>query len=780
MKEGKVAARRELILNTVSSKAARSVITQLAYLVGGFILSGGAVFGNYAPFGTAFIAAVPFKNLLASLVGTTFGYIILMPNSSFRYIATLLAIAAIRWTLSDIKRINKSVVYPPLLAFLPMLATGLVLVFVGGVEPSLIAMCIIEALLAGVGAFFFYKTIVIVRSTRGIATLNQQEIACMVMTGCILLLAVSGISFGGISLGRVAAVLIILLCARYGAVAGGCISGVSTGVIFSMSNGSVGFLAGAYAFGGLMAGLFAPIGKIATVISFLICHTIMSFQAGNPDLLIASIYETLIASAVFMLLPKDLGNQISQIFSPPIDQTRSEGLRRNIIMRLDFAANALQDVSASVDNVAKKMKEIYSYDISSVYAQAAEKTCAHCGLRAYCWENQKEQSYNDFNALTEVLKKKGKMEEGDFTATFAKKCCKTKEMVNSINQHYDSYNAYLSAERRVGEIRSVVAGQFSGLSEILGEMAEEFEQYQRFDMAAAERVSSVMKMSGLIPIDVSCRLDRLGRMTVEIETADTDRNALKRGKLTKEISKACGRYMDAPCISHAANRCRLQMSERPLYDIQIGSAQHVSGNGQLCGDSYNYFSDGMGRIVALISDGMGTGGRAAVDGSMAESIMTKLVKAGLGFDCALQVVNSALLVKSGDESLATLDVVSIDLFTGMVDVMKAGAPFTLIKKGDEVERVDFSSLPIGILTDVKFSHKTAKLVEGDWIIMVSDGAVATGDQWIETMVKEWKKGSAPDLSKAIVKEARNRRTDGYDDDITAIALCVMNNIRSAS
>lgn len=777
MKEGKTAVTRDFIANTMSSKIVRGIITQISCFLGGLLLSGGAVFGSYAPFGAAMVAAVPFKNLFATLGGTILGYILSSTGGGFRYIATVLAIGAIRWTLSDLKKLNKSVVYPPLLAFLPMLATGIVLSAVGGYDISLIAMCVIEALMSGIGGYFVYKTIVISRSTRGITTLNQQEIACIVMTGCIFLLGVSTISFSGISLGRVLAVLAILLCARYGAVAGGCISGVATGVVFSMADSSLAFLAGGYAFGGLMAGLFAPIGKIATALIFLLCHTVMAFQSNNPDLIIASIYETVIAGVIFMLIPKDFGNKISQVFSPPIDQTRSEGLRQNVIMRLDFASKALQDVSTSVDNVAEKMKELYSYDIGSVYAQSAEETCNHCGLRVYCWEKHKEQSYNDFNRLTPLLTKKGSIDEADYLSTFGKKCCKSSEMVVTINKKYNSYKAYLSAERRVGEIRSVVAGQFSGLGDILDEMAQEFQQYERFDMAAAERVSSVIKMNGMVPLDVSCRIDRLGRMSVEIQTTDIDKNAIKRGVLVKEISKACGRVMDAPCISHAPSRCRIQLSQRPRYDIQIGSAQHVSGNGRLCGDSYNYFSDGMGRMVALISDGMGTGGRAAVDGSMAESVMTKLIKAGLGFDCALRVVNSALMVKSGDESLATLDIACVDLFTGDVEIMKAGAPLTFVKRNNTVERVDFSSLPTGILTDVKLSHRQTKLQAGDWIVMLSDGAVATGDTWLENMINDWGDKSAQELSKEIVKEARARRTDGYDDDITAVAMCIMGNIR---
>ena len=93
----------------------------------------------------------------------------------------------------------------------------------------------------------------------------------------------------------------------------------------------------------------------------------------------------------------------------------------------------------------------------------------------------------------------------------------------------------------------------------------------------------------------------------------------------------------------------------------MGAAQHACDQGQLCGDHYDVFADGRGRMVVIISDGMGTGGRAAVDGAMAAGIMGKLIKAGLGFDCALRIVNSALVVKSGDESLATLDVATVDL-----------------------------------------------------------------------------------------------------------------------
>ena len=62
-----------------------SVIIQFIYLIGGALVSHGAVFGSYAPFGAAFCAAVPYKNALSAVVGSIFGYILLPWEIDYLY-----------------------------------------------------------------------------------------------------------------------------------------------------------------------------------------------------------------------------------------------------------------------------------------------------------------------------------------------------------------------------------------------------------------------------------------------------------------------------------------------------------------------------------------------------------------------------------------------------------------------------------------------------------------------------------------------------------------------
>lgn len=770
MKVRELVAKHSYRRITVGSSA-RKLLIQLVYFGCGFIMSNGSVFGSYAPFGISMISAVPFGNLFFAFIGSAIGYIVFPSGgSNFRYIAAMVAVIAIRWTLNDIKRITRHPFFSCVICFVTTLATGLAMMSVSGFTAKSTVLYIIEALMGGVGAYFISRTIIMLNGTKSLGMLMPQEIACLVLSGCIGILSLANITIGSLSVGRILAVVIILFAARYGGIAGGAISGISTGIVFGLSSATFSFLGASYSFGGLMAGLFSPVGRAATAVAFILSNAVISMQTGDLTLVIQGLYEVMASTLIFIVLPKNAGNFVTAVFTSKNSDEHCEGLRRSIIMRLDFASKALSDVSNDVEEVSAKLSQIITPTIENVYANAVENTCQRCGMRVFCWEHRDGVTLQSFDHVTEALKKNGAIKAEDFREDFRRKCCRTAEMAMAINRYYKNYLASEAATRRVDEVRTVVAGQFCGLGDILAEMADEYENYEFFDNENSDKICLMLKNLGLVPIDVSCHIDYMGRMTVEIEIADNDRKKIKRAVITNDISKICGRNFDAPVITAAHGRCRIVLCERPCFDVEIATSQHVSGNGQLCGDHFRYFNDGTGRMVTVLSDGMGTGGRAAVDGGMAVSIMSKLIKAGLGFDCSLKVVNSALLVKSGDESLATLDIVSVDLYSGDTDFMKAGAALTFIRKSGDMYRVETPSLPVGILPEIEFTYTEDTLSEGDIIVMVSDGAIATGEEWIEHIISSWEDKSMQQLADLINDEATARRNDGHDDDITVITM----------
>ena len=751
----------------------RSALLRGVYFLGGVLVSRGAVFGTYAPFGVAFAAAVPYENALAAALGSCFGYILLLRGESFRCVASVVTVFALRWLFSDLPKVNGSRVFAPLISAAPLLCTGAVIVLATGKGKTAAVMCVLEALLAGVGAYFLHETSLLAAGSKGIATFDQQEIACIVMTGCIFLLSANSLSIGGISLGRILAVTAVLFCAYYGSVAGGCIGGTATGIVFGLSAPEYGFLALCYSFGGLMAGVFSYVGKIGAAAAFLLCSAVVSLKDGVTAQTAAVFYETVAASLIFLFIPKEMGNKIALFVTPHTGKDAGDSLRRGVIMRLDLAARAISGINDAVNSVAQRLGDCYSNELDGVFSRTIEESCSRCGMRAFCERDGEEGHRERMMGLAPILKSAGEVEESDVKRIFSKRCCRTEELARTLSDNYSSYKGYLAAKARAAQIRGVVAGQFSGLAEILYGMKAEFERYETCDTAAAERITAALKVSGFLALECSVRTDTHDRMTVELELADENRKLLKRDDVCREISRLCGRKLSPPQSSVVGNRVRVTFSQLPKLDVQVASAQHSCRGGRLCGDSFNYFNDGSGRFIAVISDGMGTGGRAAVDGSMAVSIISRLVKAGLGFDASLGAANSALMVKSDDESLATADILSFDLFSGEAEIMKAGAPVTFFRRSGKVIRVEPPSLPAGILPDVKLTHDEIDLDDGDLIVMVSDGAVAMSDEWIGAMVRDFEGADVQELVNDIIDEAMISSKFGRDDDITVLGVRVM-------
>lgn len=762
---------KDLPNKIANSPVARRLLHYAVYFAAGFVCARGVVFGRHAPFGVAVAAAGPYRGMWVTMVGGIAGY--LWPShihTPVRYIAALLVVAAVRWALNEVLKVRSSVFFAPLATFLPLVATGAMMAGIEGATVQTWILYIAESLLGGCGAFFLARSSSMILAKKGAGTLNPVELACGILTAGILVLSLSSITIGEISLGRIAAVLMVLFACRYGGVIGGSIAGIVAGAMFGLSTSGISGISGALAFAGLMAGIFSPLGRVATALVFIAAHGLGTLQVGSYEILLTGLYEVMGATVIFVIWPNRTGSWFATLFRQPADISHSDGLRRSVIMKLGFAAAAIEQVSESVEAVSERLAKVSAPTLQGVYQRAIDETCSNCGLQTYCWGHNQSRSMAWMQELEEPLRMHGEVGKGDFSEDFVKHCGRVLELAGNVNRNYQEYLAQEAAERRVAQVRGVVTDQFSTTGRMLRDIANELELFERFDYEAAHKINEALHETSIHATDVSCRLDRYNRMVVEVEAPALDRSRLGKSNVLRAIARATGRRFESPCISTVKKKCRMQISERPVYQVKVGTAQHSCANRTLCGDSCEYFADGTGRYIAMISDGMGTGGRAAVDGAMASGIMATLIKAGVGFDCALKITNSALMVKSGEETLSTLDVASVNLFDGSVELMKAGAPISFVRSKGEVKRLDAVSLPVGILEEAIFSRVSAQVEDGDFIVMFSDGVIASGEGWVEQTLEDWTDGEPAELAELLVERAVKHRSDGHDDDITAVVL----------
>lgn len=294
----------------------------------------------------------------------------------------------------------------------------------------------------------------------------------------------------------------------------------------------------------------------------------------------------------------------------------ASGLRHSVVMRMEFAAKAMQEVAGTVDGVSKKLAGLSAPDLGGLYRQVSDEACRICGMRMFCWEQHYADTMNAFNDMTPLLREKGRISPSEVKGHLARNCSRLDEVTRLVNAGYREHLVREGAWRRLSEIRAVVTDQFSGMADMLGELAADFANRGPAECRRCRRVSGVCEAHGLSVRDVACSVGQEGRMTVDILASDKgSRVHEKRWKA--DVEEACGREFAHPVVARMGDVVRITLTERPLYRVTMGSAQLCCTGEKLCGDAFETFQDNKGCRITVLSDGMGSGGRAAVDGARA-------------------------------------------------------------------------------------------------------------------------------------------------------------------
>ena len=172
---------------------------------------------------------------------------------------------------------------------------------------------------------------------------------------------------------------------------------------------------------------------------------------------------------------------------------------------------------------------------------------------------------------------------------------------------------------------------------------------------------------------------------------------------------------------------------------------------------------------------MGKGKTAAIDSAMTVTLVSKLIKSGFDYKNSIKMINSALLVKSDEESLSTVDAAQLDLYTGKLSIMKAGAPLTIIVKEKRPIILESSSTPIGIVNDVAVYEQEMYLSSGDLVIMMSDGVCEDGYGYILELLKTDSSLPTEELTQKIITRCIEKNK-GITDDLTVVVARVYTNV----
>jgi sigma-B regulation protein RsbU (phosphoserine phosphatase) len=206
------------------------------------------------------------------------------------------------------------------------------------------------------------------------------------------------------------------------------------------------------------------------------------------------------------------------------------------------------------------------------------------------------------------------------------------------------------------------------------------------------------------------------------------------------------------------------------------------------GDYYDYFQLADGQVAVVVADVSGHGFGPALVMSQTRAYLQALLLLGLGVGELATRLNDFLLADGQEARFVTLFLAQLDPRNGSFVYASAGHRGYVLGPGDDVQPLDATSVPLGILPGRVPSAPLRTLQPGQVVLLPTDGVEETespqgvpfGIERALDVVRANRHRSAAEIVETLYRSARSFAQDSaQQDDITAVVLKVENPPRPA-
>ena len=730
----------------------RAVLWQLAACGTGLLLSAGQVYGGAAPFGLGLLLGCGNTYAPAAALGCLAGLLLFQPLDT----ALKLAGACIGALTARIvgRQLGQT-------GFLPGAACGVgvllleqgLVTLVGGASPADTASLLCSAALAVLVGLGIHK--LHIGTPRGACLWAAMAAACLQRA-----------ALPGFAPGLAGAAFCILCCACAGSLEHTAVLALVLAMALTAAAPALCFAALAVAAGGLGTAVFCPGERRSGAAVFAAGCALGALAAPNLTGVLTLGLAAGAGILGFLLCPEQA---LRAVFPPPAPPVGTQSLT-SAARKLSGVADTLSDIAETVNAVCSCQMPPRGESYDYVVEFCAQHLCQNCARRNTCWVQGYSTAMDGLYALRSALEHNGRVELEDLPGQLST-CVHPADLCATVSHGYRLWCSRRQTRARAELLRTALTEQYSAVAEALGVLSEQLGRPGDPEPYKSSRVAEFFTGLGAPPQECAVTLDDLGRTHAAVTLPRTRFTPQELAALAGEVGHICRRTLEVPQVLSCKGMTTLLFSERPALRAVFGAAS-AAARGEVSGDAVQQFCSPTAAQM-ILCDGMGTGRPAAVDGNLAAELTARLLKAGFTAELAARLVNVALALKSEDESGATLDLISVDLYTGTARLFKAGAAPGFLVHGGRVRAVGEATLPMGVLGGVNGQSRVVHLTAGDYAVLVSDGLLVDGAGWVAKQVElSAAAGDAPEkLAETLVQTARIRaQKTGRPDDITAAVL----------
>ncbi|MFJ7931971.1 stage II sporulation protein E [Peribacillus sp. NPDC096622] len=647
----------------------------------------------------------------------------------------------------------------------------------------------VEAGLAMILTLIFIQSIPMLTVRTKSQSLKTEEIVSIIILLASVMTGTIGWMIYDLSLDHIFSRYLVLLFGLAGGAAIGSTVGVVTGLIFSLASIASLYQMSLLAFSGLLGGLLKEGRKIGVASGLLIATLLIGLYGEGTNNIMVTLYESLIAVALFILTPSSIINKIAKHIPGTVEnsdeqQQYARKVRDVTAQRVEQFSHVFEALSNSFSQVDERGRleedeKEFDYFLSNV----TEKTCQLCFKKEQCWSKNFNTTYDGMQEIMLQLSENNGQLPQKTSKEWGKYCSRGPQVIGAISQELTYFEANQKLKRQVKESRKLVADQLRGVSAVMDDFAKEIQRERKNHHVHEESILEAIQDFGLHIGHVEIYSLEQGNVDIEMSVPYCQGRGECEKLIAPMLSDILGETIvvhSEECATYPSGQCEVIFRSAKKFTVETGVAHAAKGGGLVSGDSYTTMEIGCGKFAIAISDGMGNGERAHFESTETLKLLQKFLQSGIEEKIAIKSVNSVLSLRTTDEIFSTLDLAMIDLQDARAKFLKICSIPSFIKRGDRIIKIESSNLPMGIIQDFDVDVVSEELKAGDILIMMSDGVfdgpshVENIEFWLKRKIKEMETDDPQEISDLILEEVI--RTKGIiDDDMTVVTSKIKHN-----
>lgn len=213
--------------------------------------------------------------------------------------------------------------------------------------------------------------------------------------------------------------------------------------------------------------------------------------------------------------------------------------------------------------------------------------------------------------------------------------------------------------------------------------------------------------------------------------------------------------------------------EGTVYNVLYGVKKVTREKEPVSGDNFSVFWLPDGRFYAGLSDGMGSGVQACTQSELVLDLLEQFLEAGFSKETAVRMINSSIVLQSEEPVFSTVDLVSIDLYTGVCDFLKVGAAASFLKKENGVECIRGTGLPAGASSQLVLEPYRLRMYDGNLLFLVTDGVISAlpdgeEEEILETLIWGLAPGTPGEMAEHLMQQVQSYGCAA--DDMTVLVV----------